>query len=392
MQTQKSYFMLLVCSLIVLLCSSVQYAAEIEINDITDLGTLSGIEHIRGMHINSSGDISGQAWNDGFIDRSAVRWEYINGSWTITELEPFTGGAESSEPHAINDSSQAVGWAHTSTGVLTGAFWDSETSTPTLLQGTDTYGGRGYYINNAGQIAGVIIEADSPYYKGSYWESATSSVQVLPLYTERDINLAVRMNDDYIIGLASNATGTEPTRAIYWEKSGASWNDPQALILPSTSTWGMSQAWSINALNQMTGWAYNEDDSSYHLILWELEGSSWTVSDMGIGMGLTISDDGSMIVGSSSDHATYWMKDGDEWVSYDIYDALDGWTLYSIHDAQIINDEIYFVVNGINDTTGEYHGFVITGITPTTTVVPEPLSFLLLGISAVTAIRKYRSR
>src|SRR5262249_8250851 len=121
-------------------------------NQLTRLGTLSGLPSALANGINQAGTIVGFAFTNDFLISHAFIWNSDNGMQPLADL-----GGNASLAAAINADGTAVGWSFDASGVLHAVKWDASG----LLTDLNPSGAisEALGINDAGDVVGWVFPA-----------------------------------------------------------------------------------------------------------------------------------------------------------------------------------------------------------------------------------------
>lgn len=204
--------------------------------DLTDLGTLSGMNASFASGINDARQVAGHAYNDKTWVYRAFLWE--NG--TIKDLGTLPDDDES-HAYAINQGGQIVGSSSPKTGNSRAVLWRG--GTPQDIGGLPGWNSHGAVdINDHDQVVGW--SSSTPYEsRGFLWHEG--SIQDLGLLPGKSFTTPKAINNQ---GQVVGTCGTSP--AWIWE-SGVLTNLNN--LIPKDSGWILQVAYDINDAGQIVG-------------------------------------------------------------------------------------------------------------------------------------------
>ena len=330
--------------------------------------------------------------------------------YTFTDLGTLPGGT-SSAAYAINDNGQVVGYSDTASGYNHAYIWSQGLMTDIVPSGVSS---AAEGINNNGQVVGRYNDSYSQGHAFLYGNGVLTTVAVPPeeLWSEADgindsgqiagtygtqqisfraflntkgtaIDLGTLGGNLSVVRGINNAGQVVGVSALY--NNGYPDNISHAFLysngvmkdlgtLAGPSNTGVdSEATAINDKGQVVGVSGTASNNAFLY-------SGGTMTDLGTlgGSGSTatgINESGqivgwSMTTDDSAQHA-YLYSGGTMIDLNSLIDPNSGWTLVWAH---AINNSGQIVGEGTNES-GETHGFLLTP-------VPEPSTFVLLGVSA----------
>lgn len=354
-----------------------------------------------------------------FFDLGTAGGPYSNG-WAINNANQSTGSNSLGTPtedqgwvlsrwngttmNLVSDPGRFnAGWAINSSGVIAGgssrdfvgylhaAVWNGGTRTDLndLGGATDPADNRWSVatgINDAGQVVGTSVTADTEATKAILWDNGVNPTVLSTLggaSTEANgIN-----NSGQVVG-NSYLAGDEAHHAALWTLSSGAIDDLGTLGGTSSS------ALAINAAGLIVGWS-NLTGDEQRATLWN--GS--TIIDLGTlggvnSQALAINLDGTIVgwseLADGSQRATLW---GDSGI-IDLNSLLDpavssaGWIL---RDAAGINDQGWIVGTAINSQLGitDGHAFLLS---PTPVPVPAAVWLFGSGLAGLVGLARRRTQ
>jgi probable HAF family extracellular repeat protein len=350
---------------------AVQYA-------VTDLGTFSGGwgDQSGACDINNSGQIVG--YSDA-ANGNREAFLYRDGAMVdLNSFMPDTGPFSCAS--AINSSGQVVGYMR---GAWGGQLWGDRAflysgGVVTALGSIpgDSIASYACDINDNGQVVGYAD--DGGMYRGFLYADGT--LTALPTSTNYVGSLARAVsNDGKIVGNLQTKYGSSAGHAFIYDISTQSMTDLGTISGGTTSV-----ATAINDSGRVVGIAGTANTgfySGYHAFTY----CDGTMTDLGVPDGYSASyaygiNASGEIVGYLNqiiDSAAYFYgfvyKDGKMTNLNDLIDPASGWTIL---EADAINDDGMIVGYGYNPNVWGDHALLLTPI-------PEPPSFIFLGISAI---------
>lgn len=213
---------------------------------IRDLGTLPGFRCSVATAINARGQIVGRAYNPQPSQPNLLLWPSRAVLWEDGRIRDLgtLPSTLSSRAYAVNDRGQVVGWALTQSGLRRAFLWDN--GRMTALKGGAVSAATG--INNRGQIIGVSGDSDDLVH-AVLWESGQA--RDLGTILGHTFNRASAINDQGVV-VGMTRTGSEIAPPFIWD-AGHGMRSLNSL-LPAHSGWYLTQAFSINARNQVLAW------------------------------------------------------------------------------------------------------------------------------------------
>jgi len=269
---------------------------------VTDLGTLPGWPQSVGTGMNNLGQVVGYC---GDTSGNLIGWLYSNG--TMTAL----GAANTFIPLGINDSGQMAGYIGSPyvSGTTLPALWQN--GQVTRLPDSISVGGIGDVdspgcINDRGQVVGTTQTA-SGVSEACLWQNGTVT----------DLGLSgnpVAINaSGEVVGFAyTNTTGGVLTFGAWL------WQNGTTTDLGTLPGCDRSEAIDINGSGQVVGTSSTSSNGVGHACLWQENGTSWTITDLGTlgGVGSVaraINDEGQVVgqtgIGGGIGHAFLWTPD-----------------------------------------------------------------------------------
>lgn len=323
---------------------------------VTDLGKLSGVYPTYATGINALGQIAGGSWRS---EGSSEYHAFLYSNGTLMDLSAVPGGL--SHAYGIGDNGWVVGETYTVNG--TSGYYHASFYTNGTTTDLGTFGGNSscaYAINNIGQITG-------------YADSHTACRPFLfsnGTMTDLGFNgVAYGINNrGEIVGWTPSSGGSDHAY-LY---SNGTLTDLGTL----GGCQGFSQANDINDEGQIVGYSYASTGFSPRAFLY----SNGTMTDLGalpnrpMSRAEAINNSGQVVgfaYGKDLQHAFLYsnghIKDLNE-----LIDQASGWTLAA---ATAINESGQIAGYGYNPA-GETHAILLTP-------VPEPSTFVLLGVGAL---------
>ena len=343
---------------------------------VTDLGTLGGPSS-SATGINANGQVIGYAQNAAGYEH-AFLWSSSGGMQDLGTLggsgfEGSQGLMEGSQALGINNSGQVVGWAANSSEWAHAFLWTSGGG----MQDIGTLGGSSswaYGINDSGQIVGYGASIPTNSTHAFLWASGGGMQDLGTLPGGSESWAFGISNSGQVVGSAvSNSNGDY--HAFLWGSSGGM-QDLGTLGGSSSN----SQANGINNSGQVVGYSGSSSGTG-HVFVWT---SSGGMQDPGTlpnysynGTYATGINNNGQVVGYGEnsrdiDHAFLYSNG----TMIDLNSLIpSGWTL---NQATAINDNGLIVGYGVNPS-GHTDAFLLTPI-------PEPSTFALLGIGAISLL------
>lgn len=271
------------------------FAQEVQF-DVIDLGAIA-YDVSRGHDINQMGQVTGDTLNaDGnwraFVWTSGNMFEvpaltgyagdYGNG-YGINNLgqvagesgytNPFLwdgtrtivlgnlGGMDSGAAHALNDSTQVVGYANHSGGFDHAFLWENGVMNDLGVLDTSGWGrSEARDINNAGQVVGVSDTDTNPH--AFLWENGIMT-DLGGLSAGYSIAYAIS-EGGFIVGSSTAAPPISRTHATLWSRG--------SVISLGTLVGedvGASEARDVNDAGQIVGWSHAHNTFNWHAFLFE---------------------------------------------------------------------------------------------------------------------------
>jgi len=243
---------------------------------VQDLGTLPGSMQIGGVGsgrrgINNRGQMLGVDASSG--SERAYLWE--NGA--IQDLGTLPG-CDRIIPYGLNDLGQVVGIAMSSVSSIPqyAFLWEDEVMRDLGTRPGSSWGSRAYDINNLGQI--VVYDSLGGY----LWQNGViQEVNEVPPGFEYGQPLGI--NDlGQVVGCA--------VRAGAINSQGYIWQNGVAQDLGMLPGWELIQAWDINNMGQVLGYAYTSNpaidpdwDGEEYRFLWQ----NGVIQEIGMALGTT---------------------------------------------------------------------------------------------------------
>ena len=265
---------------------------------ITDLGTLPGAFESRANAINDLGQVVGESWPSGFVERSRpVIWRRGE---RIRDLGALPGSefVDSSPPSAINDAGQIVGMSQGHAVLWQDGGIEDLGTLPDGFSGATG-------INDRGQVVGFGY--GSVFSHAWTWRR-DSGIRDLGTLPGGVVSLAAAINDAGQIVGTSDVGGFE-SHAVLWQRDGT------IIDLGTLPGGTISSATGINNRGQVVGWSYRGGEAlnqEVHGFLWH-DGS---MIDLGALPGGTFSsatgiNDRGQVVGAANTadgttHAFLW--------------------------------------------------------------------------------------
>ncbi|HKF50660.1 MAG TPA: hypothetical protein VKB38_25070 [Terracidiphilus sp.] len=215
------------------------------LNALPTLGGNNG----RASDINDRGQIAGTAETAATDSACAPHHITLPVIWDDGKVEalPTLGNDSSGAAYGINSRGQAVGQSGICGGAIHAVLWDGDT----VVQLPDIgAGGRGYGINDHGQIVGFVLSPTSPALYGAYWQNgALTNLGTLP---GDYAALATGINN------RGQVVGSTFDRNFNWSHAFI-WQDGVMTdlntLLPADSNLFATMANKINARGQISGMA-----------------------------------------------------------------------------------------------------------------------------------------
>jgi probable HAF family extracellular repeat protein len=324
--------------------------------------------------ISDGGQVVGSFWGTS-RDSHACLWQSSSGVQDLGTLSiwPPTSDAACS----INSTGQVVGQAFAGSGSEHAFLWQSGAGMQdlgllsALPPGWVGSGSEATGINDNGQVVGWSTNS-STHLHAFLWQNAIGMQDLGTLGGSSSYATAIN-NGGQVVGYSPSG-GLD--HGFLWQ-SGKGMQDIGTLG-------GACDANSINNLGQVVGTSATSS-SHLHAFLWQ---NGIGMQDLGTLGGLAASaadiNDGGLVVGQSLtssgvEHAFLWQSGIGMQDLNGLIDSSLGWTLTN---ASAINLSGQIVGNG--QVGGEGHAYLLTP-------VPEPSTFVLLGIGAVSLLA-YRWR
>jgi probable HAF family extracellular repeat protein len=212
--------------------SAVSWSAA---NELTQLGTLSGLPNALANGINQAGSIVGFAFSADFLTSRAFIWRSDTGMQPLADL-----GGGASLAQAINADGTAVGWAYDPVGVLHAVRWSASGSLTDLNPAGAISEALG--INDAGDVVGWVFPAGEVASHAYLWRHDGVEIDLQTLGGPG--SQAFGVNNTLAIVGVSDRPSPQPPVAFIWKP---------ATGMRDLKMGGNSQAFAISDLGRCVG-------------------------------------------------------------------------------------------------------------------------------------------
>lgn len=331
--------------------------------EFVDLGTYRDYENSEAVAINNSGNIAGNASQDG--ETRGVRFTGSGGG---------NVGLRGEHAYDVNNNREILGVSNDQAVVFN--FSGTAIQYIPNLNGYDY--NTGYSMNDNGQVVGV---AYTPYsdYQAFLFDPDDYSTTRLGTVDNLDFSIATSINNTgQVVGYSTD--GLDVNRATLFDVTGAGNN----IDLSSWDSY-YSMAYCINDNGKIVGSEMGQ------AVLFDETGGGMSVNlgtlndgdEYGYSVATSINNSGQIVgysTGGSSSGCVATIFDPTGWNNIDLntlVDLPDGWVLRQAND---INDDGW-IVGTATDDLGYTHAYLL---------IPEPATMTLLGPAVMLLRRKIR--
>lgn len=231
------------------------------VNNIHGLGS-----HSQANGLNLFGEVVGDWGNSAYHD-SAFIWDAVNGSKSLDSID-----GRYTYANDINNAGFIVGNSMTASGIYHAVVWSKDGQIIDELEAFETNDPNleslGYAINLSGQVVGgSFFSSAINQYHAFLWDPSIEMMRDLGTLGGLG-SVAYHLNDSgTVVGIAMNSD--EQSRAFIWKDSNICSN-LEANSMCDLGTLGgiTSNARSVNALDQVVGFADTENNES-HAFIWD---------------------------------------------------------------------------------------------------------------------------